>query len=31
MLKFTSDHEWILVDNDCATIGITAVCTRAVG
>jgi glycine cleavage system H protein len=23
MLKFTSDHEWILLDDDCATVGIT--------
>ncbi|HEX5509523.1 MAG TPA: glycine cleavage system protein GcvH [Pseudolabrys sp.] len=23
MLKFTSDHEWILVENDSATVGIT--------
>jgi len=23
MLKFTPDHEWILVDNDSATVGIT--------
>jgi len=23
MLKFTQDHEWLLVDGDAATIGIT--------
>jgi glycine cleavage system H protein len=23
MLKFTSDHEWLLVENDQATVGIT--------
>jgi glycine cleavage system H protein len=23
MLKFTSDHEWILIEDDCATVGIT--------
>src|SRR5262245_34988536 len=23
MLKFTSDHEWLLVENDRATVGIT--------
>jgi hypothetical protein len=23
MLKFASDHEWILLDDDCATVGIT--------
>ena len=24
MLKFTRDHEWLLVDGDAATVGITA-------
>ena len=23
MLKFTSDHEWLLIDNDRATVGVT--------
>ena len=23
MLKFTSDHEWVLIENDSATVGIT--------
>ncbi len=31
MLKFTSDHEWILVDNDSATVGITPYAQEQLG
>jgi glycine cleavage system H protein len=31
MLKFTSDHEWILIDNDSATVGITAYAQEKLG
>jgi glycine cleavage system H protein len=31
MLKFTSDHEWIFVDNDSATVGITAFAQEKLG
>ncbi len=31
MLRFTSDHEWILVENDCATVGITAYAQEQLG
>lgn len=31
MLKFTEDHEWILVDGDVATIGITDHAQKALG
>ena len=31
MLKFTSDHEWILVNNDSATVGITAYAQEKLG
>lgn len=31
MLKFTSDHEWILLDDDCATIGITEYAQEQLG
>lgn len=31
MLKFTSDHEWILLDDDCATIGITEFAQEQLG
>ena len=31
MLKFTSDHEWILVDNDSATVGVTAYAQEKLG
>jgi len=31
MLKFTSDHEWVLLDDDCATIGITEYAQEQLG
>ena len=31
MLKFTSDHEWILVENDAATIGVTQYAQEQLG
>jgi glycine cleavage system H protein len=31
MLKFTSDHEWIFVDNGSATVGITAFAQEKLG
>ncbi len=31
MLKFTKDHEWIAVDGDIATIGITNFAQKALG
>lgn len=31
MLKFTSDHEWILLDDDCATVGITEYAQEQLG
>jgi glycine cleavage system H protein len=31
MLKFTSDHEWILVDNDSATVGVTQYAQEKLG
>ena len=31
MLKFTSDHEWILIDNDTATVGITQFAQEKLG
>ena len=31
MMKFTSDHEWILVDKDLATIGITPFAQERLG
>lgn len=31
MLKFTSDHEWILVENDSATVGITPYAQEKLG
>ncbi len=31
MLKFTSDHEWILIENDSATIGITQYAQEQLG
>ncbi|HET7679258.1 MAG TPA: glycine cleavage system protein GcvH [Xanthobacteraceae bacterium] len=31
MLKFTSDHEWILVNNDSATVGVTAYAQEKLG
>lgn len=31
MLKFTSDHEWIFVDDDSATVGITAFAQEKLG
>lgn len=31
MLKYTSDHEWIFVENDSATIGITAFAQEKLG
>jgi glycine cleavage system H protein len=31
MLKFTSDHEWILVENDSATIGVTQYAQEKLG
>jgi glycine cleavage system H protein len=31
MMKFTSDHEWILVDKDSATVGITPFAQEKLG
>jgi glycine cleavage system H protein len=31
MLKFTSDHEWLLIENDQATVGITAYAQEQLG
>ena len=31
MLKFTSDHEWILVENNSATIGVTQYAQEKLG
>jgi len=31
MLKFTDDHEWILLDGDVATVGITEYATEQLG
>ena len=31
MLKFTSDHEWILVENDSATVGVTQYAQEKLG
>ena len=31
MLKFTSDHEWLLVENDHATVGITSFAQERLG
>lgn len=31
MLKFTPDHEWILVENDSATVGITQYAQEQLG
>ena len=31
MLKFTSDHEWILIDNDSATVGVTEYAQEKLG
>ena len=31
MLKFTSDHEWILINDDSATVGITAYAQEKLG
>lgn len=31
MLKFTPDHEWILVENDSATIGVTQYAQEQLG
>lgn len=31
MLRFTSDHEWIFVEKDCATVGITAYAQEQLG
>jgi len=31
MLKFTSDHEWILVENDSETVGITQYAQEQLG
>ncbi len=31
MLKFTEDHEWVLVDGDTATVGITDYAQNALG
>lgn len=31
MLKFTSDHEWILVEGETATIGVTNYAQKALG
>lgn len=30
-LKYTSDHEWVAVDGDTATVGITAYAANALG
>jgi len=31
MLKFTSDHEWVLIDNEAATVGITQFAEEKLG
>ena len=31
MLKYTSDHEWVQIDNDFATVGITAFAQERLG
>ena len=31
MLKYTSDHEWVLLENDAATIGITQFAQEKLG
>ena len=31
MLKFTPDHEWLLIENDCATVGITQFAQEQLG
>jgi glycine cleavage system H protein len=31
MLKFTTDHEWIRVESDCATVGITSYAQEQLG
>jgi glycine cleavage system H protein len=31
MLKFTPDHEWVLVENDSATVGITSYAQEHLG
>jgi glycine cleavage system H protein len=31
MLKFTDDHEWLDIDGDIATVGITAHATEQLG
>jgi len=31
MLKFTSDHEWVLIDNEAATVGITRFAEEKLG
>lgn len=31
MLKFTADHEWLLIENDSATVGITAYAQEQLG
>ena len=31
MLKFTDEHEWVLVDRDTATVGITDYAQKALG
>jgi len=31
MLKYTSDHEWILLDKDVATVGITQFAQEKLG
>ena len=27
-LKYTKDHEWVLIEEDIATIGITGICSK---
>jgi len=31
MLKFTSDHEWVLIDNEAGTVGITQFAQEKLG
>lgn len=31
MLKYTSDHEWLLIENDTATVGITVFAQEQLG
>ena len=31
MLKYTPDHEWLMIENDTATIGITAFAQERLG